>query len=74
MEASGSRRVVLDEGRLDWGEVSVLERLKYDLTREKKSSQLAWVRSRLVKLQVHVRAQARTAQIHLAAHEQSRTA
>ena len=43
------------EGDLeDWGQASVLDRLKYDLSRERRSSQLAWIRSRLVKLQQHV--------------------
>ncbi|KAL1524848.1 hypothetical protein AB1Y20_019728 [Prymnesium parvum] len=38
----------------DWREASVLERLKYDLSRERRSSQLAWLRSRLLKLEQHV--------------------
>ncbi|KAL3892561.1 MAG: hypothetical protein SGPRY_015013, partial [Prymnesium sp.] len=37
----------------NWREESVLDRLQYDLARERHSSHLAWLRSRLLKLEQH---------------------
>lgn len=43
----GRRGALAEEDPSSWGDVSVLDRLKYDLSRERRSSQAQWVRFRL---------------------------